>query len=89
MKDCKNASSYAITNEELFYLKELPKKVLIVGGGVTALECAGFMSNFCKSVSLMTRNYFLGNFDQEITSGILDNLKMNYGVILHEKSVPI
>jgi len=57
---------YGISSDDLFSLPEIPKKILVVGGGYIAVECAGFLGGLGLDVSLMTRGLYLRNMDQEI-----------------------
>ena len=57
---------YGISSDDLFSLKELPEKILVVGGGYIAVECAGFLGSLGLDVSIMTRGPYLRSMDQEI-----------------------
>jgi glutathione reductase (NADPH) len=60
-------SEHAITSNEVFHLKELPKKVLVVGGGYIAVEFAGIFNGLGSDVMLSYRGpVFLRKFDMDI-----------------------
>jgi glutathione reductase (NADPH) len=57
---------HAITSNEVFHLKELPKRVAVVGGGYIACEFAGILNGLGSDVSLLYRgDQILRGFDQE------------------------
>jgi len=65
----------AITSNEAFYLKELPKRVLIVGGGYIAVEFAAIFSGYGSKVSLVYRGEnWLRGFDNDLRT----HLKTEY-----------
>ena len=60
-------SEHAITSNEVFHLKELPTKVLVVGGGYIAVEFAGIFNGLGSDVMLSYRGpIFLRKFDMDI-----------------------
>lgn len=65
---------HAITSDDLFSLEKEPGKTLIVGGGYTALQSAGFLQTLGYSVTLMTRGKYLKEFDQDMSLYIQDYL---------------
>jgi glutathione reductase (NADPH) len=57
----------AITSDEAFHLAELPRRVLIAGGGYIAVEFAGIFRALGSEVTLMYRGpLFLRGFDDDI-----------------------
>ena len=55
---------HAISSNEAFFLKELPKRVLVVGGGYIAVEFAGIFHGLGATTSLLYRGeMFLRGFD--------------------------
>src|SRR5690348_14516998 len=46
---------HAISSNEVFHLPELPKRIVIVGGGYIANEFAGIFNEFGSQVSLINR----------------------------------
>ena len=58
---------HAITSNEVFHLKELPNRILIVGGGYIAVEFAGIFNGLGSKVTQSYRkDVFLRGFDNEI-----------------------
>ena len=57
----------AITSNEAFHLKELPKKIVIVGAGYIAIEFAGIFRGLGVEVELLYRGAeILRGFDQDL-----------------------
>lgn len=52
-----------------------PGKVLIIGGGYIALECAGFLHGFGCDITVMVRSVVLREFDQEMAKKITNHLE--------------
>ena len=48
---------HAITSDDVFSLKESPKKTLVVGASYIALECAGFLAGLGLDVTVMVCFY--------------------------------
>ena len=64
-----------ITSNEAFYLPELPKRALIVGGGYIAVEFAAIFAGYGSKVSLVYRGEkWLRGFDEDLR----DHLKTEY-----------
>jgi len=60
-------SQHVITSDDTFYLSELPKRVLIVGGGYIAVEFAGIYNGLGCEVQLSYRgDLILRGFDEEV-----------------------
>ncbi|GAA4340384.1 glutathione-disulfide reductase [Pigmentiphaga soli] len=65
----------AITSNEALDLPELPRQVLIVGGGYIALEFAGIFRGLGADVSLaIRRDAVLGGFDADIRDAVMASL---------------
>ena len=61
----------AITSNEAFHLPQLPKRMLIVGGGYIALEFAGIFNGLGVETTLMYRGpNVLRGFDNDVRSHI-------------------
>lgn len=64
---------HAITSNEFFFLPELPKSALVVGGGYIAVEFAGILHNLGVDTALSYRGpLFLRGFDQDVRSHVHD-----------------
>ena len=58
---------HVITSNEAFHLPELPKRILIHGGGYIALEFAGIFAGLGSEVTLVCRNVnILRGFDEDV-----------------------
>jgi len=69
---------HTITSNEIFYLKEQPKSIVIVGGGFIACEFAQIMEGLGTEVTLMYRkDLFLRGFDDDMRQHICDEMKRN------------
>lgn len=61
-----------ITSNEAFYLKELPKRALIVGGGYIAVEFAAIFSGYGSKVEMVYRGQkWLRGFDDDLRYAML------------------
>lgn len=66
---------HVITSNEAFYLKELPKKVAIVGGGYIAVEFACIFDAYGSDVSVVyRRDLFLRGFDLEVREHLAEQM---------------
>ena len=60
---------HAITSNEAFFLEDLPKRVIMVGGGYIAVEFAGILHGYGAHVTQLYRgDMFLRGFDQDLRS---------------------
>jgi len=60
-------SEHIISSNEVFYLDEFPKRVIVVGGGYIAVEFAGIFQGFGSETHLLYRgDLFLRGFDDDI-----------------------
>lgn len=65
----------AITSNEAFYLKQLPKRVLVIGGGYIAVEFASIFHGLGAQTSLLYRGeLFLRGFDGAVRQHLKDEL---------------
>ena len=63
---------HAITSNETFNLAELPKRIVIVGGGYIANEFAGIFHQFGSQVILVNRtDVLLRHYDQQIVDRLI------------------
>lgn len=66
---------HAITSNEAFFLKELPRRVLVVGGGYIAVEFASIFNGLGAQTILSYRGpLFLRGFDQGVREHLRDEL---------------
>ncbi len=58
---------HIISSNEVFFLKTLPEKIIIVGGGYIAVEFAGIFNGLGVATTLLYRGQlFLRGFDQDV-----------------------
>lgn len=66
---------HAITSNEVFFLGQLPKRILVVGGGYIAVEFASIFHGMGAHTSLLYRGeLFLRGFDGAVRSHLKDEL---------------
>jgi len=77
---------HAITSNEVFDLPQLPRRVLIVGGGYIAVEFAGILNGLGAQVSLCYRGeQVLRGFDDDVRAHLQDEMvKKGIAVLLHQ-----
>jgi glutathione reductase (NADPH) len=66
---------HAITSNEVFFLEQMPKRVVVVGGGYIAVEFASIFNGLGAEVSLMYRGeLFLRGFDESVRTHLHEEL---------------
>ncbi len=66
---------HAISSNEAFFLEELPKRVIVVGGGYIAVEFAGIFHGMGAQTSLLYRGeLFLRGFDGAVRKHLAEEL---------------
>ncbi|MBV7482702.1 glutathione-disulfide reductase [Bordetella sp. BOR01] len=66
---------HAITSNEAFFLKTLPRRVLVVGGGYIAVEFASIFNGLgAQTVQVYRRELFLRGFDGSVREHLRDEL---------------
>ena len=66
---------HAITSNEAFFLEQLPKRVIVVGGGYIAVEFAGIFHGLGAKTSLVyRRELFLRGFDGAVRKHLSEEL---------------
>ncbi|PRY94004.1 glutathione-disulfide reductase [Donghicola tyrosinivorans] len=72
-----------IVSDDIFHLPEMPKRILIVGGGYIACEFAGIMNGLGVETTLYYRGaQILRGFDDEARGLIADEMRDN-GIDIH------
>ncbi|MCF8151913.1 MAG: glutathione-disulfide reductase [Burkholderiaceae bacterium] len=76
---------HAITSNEVFDLAELPRRVLIVGGGYIAVEFAGIFRGLGAEVTMAYRGeQILRGFDDDLRQHLHDEMVANgIRIVLH------
>lgn len=67
-------SKYSKTYKSILDFTEIPKKMVIIGGGVMAAEFASIFSAFGSKLHVLCDYDFLGMLDADIKKYVLDNL---------------
>jgi glutathione reductase (NADPH) len=63
---------HVISSNEVFHLEELPKRIVIAGGGYIANEFAGIFHEFGTQVTLVNRtDVILRHYDQQIVDRLI------------------
>jgi thioredoxin reductase (NADPH) len=52
-----------ITSDDLFSMKKVPGKTMVIGASYVALECAGFLTGLGHDTTVMVRSILLRGFD--------------------------
>lgn len=80
---------HAITSNEIFYLEEQPRRVVVVGGGFIAVEFASIMDGLGSDVTLMYRgDLFLRGFDEDMRNHLREEMEGNSGIDLRFNTDP-
>ena len=67
---------HAITSNEAFHLPELPKRILIVGGGYIAVEFAGIFNGLGVETTLVYRGpNILRGFDDDVRAHLAEEME--------------
>ena len=77
-----------IISDDAFYLKEMPKRVAIIGSGYIGVEFAGIFAGLGAETHLIYRQPLpLRGFDEDLRVGLAEAMAAN-GVALHPDTVP-
>tara|TARA_R110002096_G_scaffold24948_17_gene78552 strand:+ start:2241 stop:3611 length:1371 start_codon:yes stop_codon:yes gene_type:complete len=69
-------AEFAVTSNELFSLKKLPKRAIIVGGGYIAVEFACIFDGLGVEVTQLYRSeLFLRGFDQDVRQHLAEQIR--------------
>jgi glutathione reductase (NADPH) len=80
---------HAITSNEIFYLKEQPKRLVVVGGGYIALEFANIMAGLGTKVTVIYRGeLFLRGFDMDMRLLLKEEMGKNPNIDIQFKKNP-
>ena len=78
-----SGAELGIISDDAFYLKDMPKKIIICGSGYIAVEFAGIFQALGAEVHLVYRQPLpLRGFDEDMREGMADALKAQ-GINLH------
>ncbi len=71
-----SGSNLVMTSDDMFYLDQLPERIIVVGGGYIAVEFAGIMNGLGVETTLLYRGpTFLRGFDQDIRRNVRAELE--------------
>ncbi|HQN74865.1 MAG TPA: dihydrolipoyl dehydrogenase [Bacillota bacterium] len=81
-------SGFLMTSKEMLSINQIPKKLLIVGGGVIGIEFATIFNSFNTEVTIIEKEKeILANIDDDIREAMLKILKKAKIEILTEATV--
>nr|WP_314266447.1 glutathione-disulfide reductase [uncultured Moellerella sp.] len=81
-------AEYGITSDGFFELKDLPKRVAVVGAGYIAVELAGVLNGLGSEAHLFVRKHApLRSFDPFIVDTLVEVMRAE-GPTLHTESIP-
>ena len=67
---------HAISSNEAFHLKELPRRVVVVGGGYIAVEFAGIFNGLgSRTTELYRGELFLRGFDDDVRRTLAEEMR--------------
>lgn len=76
LPDQPGAREYGITSNEVFYLKEFPRRVVVAGGGYIALEFACLFNGLGAKVTQLYRGgQILRGFDKDVREFVADEVR--------------
>ncbi|MBV7330672.1 glutathione-disulfide reductase [Chloroflexi bacterium TSY] len=69
-------AEHTISSNEAFYLKELPKRIIIAGGGYIATEFASIFHGLgVETIQLYRAGLFLRGFDEELRNTLAEEMR--------------
>ncbi len=78
-----------IVSDDAFYLKEMPRRIAIIGGGYIAVEFAGIFAGLGAETHLVYRQPLpLRGFDRDLRLALAEQLQTN-GIHLHPDCKPM
>lgn len=68
---------YTITSNEFFTLEEMPRRVILIGGGYIAVEFAGILNALGVDTTILYRGpLFLRHFDHDLRSILAEEMRL-------------
>ena len=81
-------AEYGITSNEVFALKQLPKRIAVVGAGYIAVELAGVFNGLGVDTHLFVRrDRPLRTFDRDMVDTLVEVMEKE-GPKLHTQAIP-
>ncbi|KAI7813106.1 putative thioredoxin reductase 2 [Triplophysa rosa] len=81
------AAEFGITSDDVFWLKDSPKKTYVTFMEDVALECAGFLAGIGLDTTVMVRSIALRGFDQQMAGLVTDYMEA-YGTKFSWRCTP-
>lgn len=82
-------AEHAVVSDDIFSLKEMPKRIAIIGGGYIAVEFAGVFAGLGAQTHLVYRQPLpLRGFDDDVRTALSDALAQNQ-IALHPGTTPV
>ena len=76
-------AEHAIVSDDAFFLKDLPRRIVLLGGGYIAVEFAGIFSGLGAEVDLVYRQALpLRGFDEDLRTALAEEMQVG-GIRLH------
>lgn len=82
-------NSRFITSTQALELKQIPKSLVIIGGGVIALEMASYYMQIGSKVTMLVRNDILTEFDVDIKNTLQTYLTSNFDFKIYKHATNI
>jgi len=81
-------SQHAITSNQAFFLEQLPRRIIIVGGGYIAIEFAGIFNGLGVDVTLLNRGQsILRGFDHQASAFLTEEITKKGITIINSSTV--
>ena len=82
-------AEHAVVSDDIFALKEMPRRLAIIGGGYIAVEFAGVFAGLGAETHLVYRQLLpLRGFDDDVREALGEALAQNH-VVLHPGVTPV
>jgi pyruvate/2-oxoglutarate dehydrogenase complex dihydrolipoamide dehydrogenase (E3) component len=72
-----------LTSDEVLYLKELPKSVIVLGGGAIAVELAQFLARFDVQVTLIQRSAHIMSSSDPDAAEVIETVFRKEGMTVY------
>ena len=79
---------YTIVSDDMFLLKEQPKRIIVIGGGYIGVEFSCIMNGLGSEVTLIIRkDKILRGFDEDLRTGVQEGME-KHGIRIITNSAP-
>ena len=83
------ATASVLTNENIFEISELPKRLLIIGGGAIGCELADAFAGLGAAVTVIEAAEILGQEDPDLVAGVRKRLTTSGVAVLEHTTVEL